>query len=531
MVGSKSIARLRGVYEEYPSQFWVLIVGLFIDRLGGALMFPFFTLYVTRKFGVGMTEVGVLFALFSISSLVGSAFGGALTDRLGRKKMLIFGLVVSALTGLLMGIVNRIELFFTVAVFVGLFANAGGPAAQAMVADLLPEKKRAEGFGILRVVANLAVTIGPMIGGLLAARSYLSLFIADAISSTITAVVVAVALEETKPAPSADVPQESMLQTFGGYWRVVQDSAFMLFIVASILMVMVYMQMNSTLPVYLRDVHDISEQRFGYILSLNAGMVVLFQFPITRRLRNLRPLPVMVAGTLLYALGFSMYGVTASYALFLLAMVIITIGEMLVSPVSQALVARLAPDDMRGRYMAMFGFSWAIPAAVGPLLAGVLMDNFDPNWVWYGAGLLGLVAAAGYGLLDRRVGRAMWRSIDARLHILEQLEERCISAAEAAELLEVLEEKQWTTPEREGGSRESRRLRIRVIDPVTGAMKFEESLPMGLVHTVLDTEGRLVDGLDSVDLDRLRELVDEGETKGRVTLETDEDGQIEICIE
>lgn len=531
MVGSKSIERLRGVYEEYPTQFWILIVGLFIDRLGGALMFPFFTLYVTRKFGVGMTEVGILFALFSISGLVGSAFGGALTDRLGRKGMLIFGLVVSALTGVLMGVVNRVELFFSVAVLVGLFANASGPAAQAMVADLLPTKKRAEGFGILRVVINLAITIGPMIGGLLAARSYLALFIADAISSTITAIVVAVAMKETKPETSEDTAQESMLQTFGGYWKVVQDSAFMLFIVASILMVVVYMQMNSTLPVYLRDVHGISEQGFGYILSLNAGMVVLFQFPITRRLRHLRPLPVMVGGTLLYVLGFGMYGFVSRYVLFLLAMVIITIGEMLVSPVSQALVARLAPEDMRGRYMAVFGFSWAIPAAVGPLLAGLVMDNFDPNWVWYGAAALGLVAAAGYGLLERRVGRLMWKGVDARLRVLEQLEERCISATEAAQLLEALEEKEWSGPEREDESRESRRLNVRVIDPVTGAMKFEQSLPMGLVHTVLDTEGRLVNGIDSIDLDKLRELVAGGESEGRVTLGTDEDGQIEVCIE
>jgi MFS family permease len=96
-----------------------------------------------------------------------------------------------------------------------------------------------------------------------------------------------------------------------------------------------------------------------------------------------------------------MYGFTATYPLFLLAMVIITIGEMIVSPTSTALVARLAPVDMRGRYMAVSGFSWIIPSAIGPLLAGLVMDHLDPNWVWYACGILAGISAFGFYLLHR----------------------------------------------------------------------------------------------------------------------------------
>ena len=398
------LKHLRQIYNEYPRQFWTLIVAMFIDRLGGALMFPFFTLYITRRFGVGMTEVGVIFGLFSIASVGGGMFGGALTDRLGRKGVLIFGLVASALSSLLMGVVNSIELFFGSAVIVGLFANAGGPAQQAMVADLLPDEKRTQGFGILRVVANLAVTIGPAIGGLLAARSYLSLFICDAVLSLITAGIVVLVIEETKPAPREGEPEQTMAQTFGGYRDVLRDATFILFIGACILMTLVYMQMNSTLAVYLRDTHSVSEQGFGYILSLNAALVVLFQFYVTRRISKYRPLSMMVIGTLLYAIGFGIYGFVSAYALFLAAMVIITIGEMMTAPTAQAMAARFAPEDMRGRYMALYGFSWLIPLTVGPLLAGLIMDNADPRWVWYATSLIGLVAAGAFALLRRRVG-------------------------------------------------------------------------------------------------------------------------------
>jgi MFS family permease len=140
-------------------------------------------------------------------------------------------------------------------------------------------------------------------------------------------------------------------------------------------------------------------------LSLNAAMVVLFQFYVMRRLKGQPPLHLMTVGTLLYAIGFSMYGFVSSYSAFLFAMVIITLGEMIVVPVSQAFVAQLAPEDMRGRYMAFFGFSWILPGMVGPLMAGLIMDNTDPRWVWYAAGMLGMVAAGVFALLHRREGR------------------------------------------------------------------------------------------------------------------------------
>jgi len=526
------LERIRNLYDEYPQQFWVLILGMFIDRIGGALMFPFFTLYVTRKFNVGMTEVGVLFGVFSIASVAGSMFGGALTDRLGRKGMLIFGLIASALTSLLMGLVGSIELFFGSALIVGLFANAGGPAQQAMVADLLPEEKRAQGFGILRVVANLAVTIGPALGGLLAARSYLLLFICDAVASSITAAIVALAIRETKPAPGEGEPEQTMAQTFGGYRDVLRDATFVLFMGACVLMVLVYMQMNTTLSVYLRDTHSIPEQGFGYIMSLNAAMVVLFQFTITRWIARHRPLIIMAVGTLLYAIGFGMYGFVSTYIFFLVAMVIITIGEMMSAPTSQALVAQLAPEDMRGRYMAVFGFTWVIPMAVGPLLAGLIMDNTDPRWVWYVAGLVGLVAAGAFALLQRRVERSTWAAIDERLKILQMLEEGKVSAEGAATLLQALEGRHWATTAALGPSRERRHLHLRISDLTSGTTKADMVLPMGLVNIVLYMGGRLAADLEGFDQQQLGELIAiSAASKSVETMSTEENKQVEIYVE
>lgn len=397
----KKRQELAALYHEYPQTFWILTGVSFIDRLGGALLFPFFTLYITSRFKVGMTEAGLLFGVFAVSAFVGSVLGGALTDRLGRKGIVIFSLIATSLSNVVMGLVDSLAAFYLVALLSGILTDVGGPAHQAMVADVLPEDKRAQGFGILRVAFNLAVTIGPVIGGFIAARSYLALFLTDAVVSLLVAGLIYLYLPETKPAPHPSAPRESLAATFRGYARVLQDRLFMLFMGASLLMVLVYMNMNTTLGVYLREAHGVPESGYGYILSLNAAMVVLFQFWITRRLQRFPPMRMMAAGTGLYAIGFAMYGFVSAYALFLLAMAIITVGEMIVTPVAQALSTNLAPEAMRGRYLAVYGFSWGVPYAIGPYLAGLLMDKADPRWLWYLAGLIGLAATVGFALLHQ----------------------------------------------------------------------------------------------------------------------------------
>jgi MFS family permease len=391
--------RIRRIYSEYPRNFWVVIGTLFIDQVGGALIFPFIGLYITAKFQVSMIEVGQLFSIVAITGVFGNIVGGAMTDKFGRKAMIIFGLVASASSALILGITEDMMVIYFTGGIIGLFGNIGGPAQQAMIADLLPEEKRVDGFGILRVSANLAITVGPAIGGILATHSYIWLFVFDTVASSITAIIVFLIIPETKPELPADKSDESMLETLGGYLKVGRDRLFMTFMFASILMTLAYVQMVATLSVFLRDVHGIPDQWYGYLLSLNAGMVVLLQFWITRRIKRLPPMMVMALGTLLYAIGFSMYGFVSTYILFILAMVIITVGEMFVTPVGQALVANFAPEDMRGRYMAVFGFSWTIPFALGPLAAGFVMDNYNPNWVWYASGLVSLMAIGGYLIL------------------------------------------------------------------------------------------------------------------------------------
>ncbi|HKJ38840.1 MAG TPA: MFS transporter [Anaerolineales bacterium] len=396
--------QLRKTYYEFPSNFWVIVLARFIDGLGNTLLFPFFALYITQKFDVGMTQAGVMLGASSLAGLFGNIFGGALADKFGRRSIILFGLVFSAVSSIALGLTNELSMMFALSIFVGLIGSIGHPAHGAMVADILPEEKRQEGFGILRVVGNMSWLVGPTIGGFVASRSYLALFISDAVISCIVALIVYRYLPESKPAPHPDEEHQSLMQTVGGYGIVIRDFAFMAFITASILMTVVYQQMYNSLSVFLRDNHGIDPQGYGFLLSTSAITVILFQFWTTRRIKRYPPFLMMGAGAIFYAIGFSLFGFVATLALFAMNIVIITIGEMFIMPVSQALVAGFAPEEMRGRYMAVSGLTWLVPSTFGPGLAGYLLDNYNPNLLWYIGGILCLIAAIGFYALHIRLG-------------------------------------------------------------------------------------------------------------------------------
>jgi MFS family permease len=393
------IARLNKIYHEFPRLFWVVVVVSFIDRIGGTLLFPFFALYITQKFSVGMTEAGILLGMSSLFGLIGSTIGGALTDKFGRKQLILFGLIFSAISTLTFGLVNSMAVLYPLMIVVGLLSSVAHPAHDAMIADILPEKQRQEGFGILRVVGNLSWIIGPTIGGFVANINFFYLFVIDSVISCLVAAIIFRAIPETRPEPQVHAQSESFLQTLVGYRIVLKDFAFMAFMVAGMLMLIVYQQMYGSLSVYLRDNHGINPSGYGFLMTTSAITVVIFQFWVSRVIKYRPQFLMMAIGTVFYMIGFAMYGDDAAYALFALNIVIITIGEMIVVPTSQALATNFAPDNMRGRYMAIFGLSWAIPSTIGPGAAGYILDNYNPNLLWYiGGALCGLSVIAYYAL-------------------------------------------------------------------------------------------------------------------------------------
>jgi len=399
------IANLKKVYNEFPRLFWIVVGTRFVDALGSTLLFPFFALYITQKFGVGMTQAGVLLGMSSLFGLVGSMAGGALADKFGRRRLILFGLVFSAISSLSLGLANDIRALYPLIIVVGLLSHVAVPAHEAMLVDILPEAKRQEGYGILRVVFNYAWIFGTALGGFIAARSFLALFVIDSVISCIVAVLIFRLLPETHPkVEEKRENEESLWQTVLGYRVVLKDFSFVAFTFVGMLALIVYQQQYSTLAVYMRNVHGIDSQGFGVILSITGLEVVLFQFLISRIIRRRPAFLMMAVSAFIFAIGFFMYGIVSNFMMFTVAAVIVCLGEMFFFPTSSVLAASFAPEDMRGRYMAVSGLVWSIPATVGPAAAGYIIDNYNPNLVWYIGGFICLIAAIGYYAIHLRLG-------------------------------------------------------------------------------------------------------------------------------
>jgi MFS family permease len=161
------------------------------------------------------------------------------------------------------------------------------------------------------------------------------------------------------------------------------------------------MNMNTTLGVYLRDQHGVPASGYGTLISINAAMVVLLQFPITRRTEKNPPMLMMALGAFFVAAGLTLYGFVGTYPLFAVSMAILTIGEMITIPIANAVVAQFAPEEMRGRYNFIYGLSWGISFAIGPYLAGRLMDKYNPDLLWVACGVIGIFAVLGFLFLHQ----------------------------------------------------------------------------------------------------------------------------------
>lgn len=411
----------------FNRQFWILVTGTLINSAGGALVFPFIALYIGRHFGTTEAETGLFFTFYAVASLFSGAAGGALSDRLGRKGVMVVGLLAAIVFSLMMAFsVSLIALIIAILIN-GLIAPSFGPAANAMVADLLPEERLQRGYGLMRVAANLGVVIGPMLGGLLVdtPNGFMWLFLGDAITSGFFAVIIALLLPETKPTitdhESAGTNWRSALNIFEGYGRVVRDTPFLLFSLTFLASTIVYSQMNTNLVLYLEKEFSVPASQYSYLIALNAGMVVLLQFPITTYIERFSNIAMLALGALCYGIGFGMFGFVGEMWWLALGMAVLTMGEMIIVPVAQAVVAETAPENMRGRYMGFYGLVWGVSFGIGPLAGGTILaaqGGLYRRYLWYAALVIGIIGAICFVVLGRyikrRTARLKWEAVHAR---------------------------------------------------------------------------------------------------------------------
>lgn len=396
--------KLRQIFSSYDHQLWILFAGWIVSAMGFAMVVPFVSIYFHLVLGIPMAIVGVFFLVTALARALSQIVAGSLSDSLGRRKIMLFAQFVRGIVffGVAVSIRFRWGFLPTALILVTgyLLASFFQPAANAMVADIVPHEKRPEAFGLLRVAANIGWGIGPAAGGFLAQSSYASLFWAGGILAILSGLTILFFIRESnpnlQPVERSQFKPRKMLAVFS-------DRQFLIYCSISLLMFLTMAQLVATLSVFIKAEIQLSNEQLGWIYSTNAFIVVLFQMLVSRAIKNRNLLRVMMVGSLLYAVGYSLISLPTNLFQVLLLIGVITIAEMMVGPASSSLVAKIAPSNKYGLYMGAFGLFGTLGWSVGPFVGGLFLDYApNPYILWIGVSLFGLLGAIGFFWMSRR---------------------------------------------------------------------------------------------------------------------------------
>jgi MFS family permease len=393
---------MRRNIRELPSPAWFLVGGNFINWFASFAII-FLVLYL-RDRGYSVAQAGTAVAAYGLGEMVTGGLAGHLADRFGRKNTMAASMFASAATILSLYFVRTYGLILVVAFAAGVATEAWRPASRALMADLVPRGQRVTAFALVRFSGNLGIAAGSAVAGFLANQSFLWVFVTDAATSTAFGLITLVALPHGRRTRREEEGQR------GGYRSVLADRAFLIFLLASVLISFVYFQgQGATLPVYVVEVNGLSPADFGLLLSLNGILVVLLELPISSLTMRRPPKHMLAIGFLLVGLGFGLTALADDLALLAGTVVIWTLGEMVAAPVGYAYVADIAPEHLRGRYQGLYGLFWGTGSVTGPAL-GTLLFTATVTGFWMLCGLLGLMAAilvlaipASPPMADRRI--------------------------------------------------------------------------------------------------------------------------------
>jgi MFS family permease len=376
------------VLRSFPRPVWILYLGTFLNKFG-TFVIPFLALYLTRQ-GFSLYEAGIAIGAYGTGHLAACAVGGYWADTIGRRKTIVLSMVSAAICMLALSQARTFTAIVIITGLTGFAAELYRPAASALLTDLIPRPQRVTAFAMYRLALNAGWAFGPATAGFLSQYSFLWLFVGDALTSLLFAIVAWFALRPSG-LPLAKSPEEQ--SAWGEAIAVMRcDRRFLQMLLTTLAIGLVFMQMSSTFGLHVTHL-GLSERVYGALLSLNGVLVVLCELPLTILTQRLQPQRVMAFGYLLIAIGFTSNAWAKGLPALAVAVTIFTFGEISAMPISSAYVSDLAPAHMRGRYWGAMGFTWALALVVGPSLGMALFD-IRPDLLWMTCGGVGLFAAA-----------------------------------------------------------------------------------------------------------------------------------------
>jgi MFS family permease len=386
---------LREGIRTLPRPVWILCAGSFVNRFG-SFVAVFLVLYL-RNEGYSIAASGLVVSFYGIGNVAAAAVGGWIADRLGRRNAIALSMFGSAATLLLLSQAHSLAPIIVLTTLAGLTGEMYRPATAALLTDLTPAGERIPAFALNRLAINAGFAAGPAAAGLLAEESFFLLFLGDALTSIAFGVIALVALPEGVRVRRGEERRGEGLRT------IARDSAFVFFLISSVLGAFVYFQSQTTLPLHVKA-SGLSESDYGLLISLNGLAIILLELPLVAITRRYAYRPVLALGSILVGLGFALTALANDLPELALTVLIWTLGEIVYAPVASAYVADIAPEHLRGRYQGAWGLTWGLAFVFAPAL-GAAIFAWSPDGLWLLCGLLGVAAAAFLVMPGRRPAR------------------------------------------------------------------------------------------------------------------------------
>lgn len=355
-----------------------LLFGTVLARAASSMSLPFLAIYLSKTTSLNAVSIGFIAGAGSLAGTLGGFFGGALSDRFGRRVVMLAALFGWAVVFIGFSFAKLPALFFILSTINGLCRSFYEPVSQALMADLTPKEQRFRVFSLRYLAINIGVAVGPLLGAYFGLRSGSLPFLLTGVvyflyAVSLYALLIRFGIKHIEGSAKSDV-------TISSAWRVIQkDRTLRYYLGGSMIGAIGYSQMTVTLSQYVAEHFVKGVELFAALMSVNALVVVFMQVPLVRWMEKRRtPLVAIAAGNVMFALGDIGFAFSGSAWMLVASMAVFTLGEILNYPSANMLIDRLAPEGLRGTYYGAQTLG-NLGQFIGPWLGGLLLAGFGGN--------------------------------------------------------------------------------------------------------------------------------------------------------
>ncbi|MCH6264014.1 MDR family MFS transporter [Neobacillus citreus] len=369
--------------KQYIGQFhpivWVLLLGTVLTRGSAFMTLPFLSIYLSRHLELSPIVIGITVGMSPLMGTVGGFIGGHLSDRFGRKPIMLTALFTLTLVYFGFTIANEQIWFILLNAINGLCTSFFEPTSQALMADLTDKTKRMKVYSLRYTAINIGASVGPLLGAYFANTSAKVSFAITGSTYLLYAIVLLWLMK--KLVISNEAAAKKVVSAADAFKIIKTDKALRYLLVGIILINMGYSQIDSNLPQYLENSLENGVLIFSVLLTINAVMVVFLQMPISHIAEKLSLMQGMVFGAIFMTAGLIGFSFINGWVTAIIAMVLLTVGEILIFPANSMMMDKLAPEHLRGTYFGAGQFR-KIGHFFGPILGGYLLSHLQGQFMF-----------------------------------------------------------------------------------------------------------------------------------------------------